>query len=112
MVKHGGAPKAVTAASGAIIAPVETSSTASIYAKPPRPYRRIIVEAAGPNGPFAVIGQVAKPGSVPWTEGMRLVDALGQSGWFTNIADSNHVVLTRRNGASSVTAQISSTHGR
>jgi polysaccharide biosynthesis/export protein VpsN len=55
----------------------------------------------------SVIGQVAKPGSVPWTEGMRLVDALGQSGWFTNIADSNHVVLTRRNGESSVTAQVS-----
>jgi polysaccharide biosynthesis/export protein VpsN len=56
---------------------------------------------------ISVIGQVAKPGSVPWTEGMRLVDALGQSGWFTNIADSDHVILTRRTGASSVTAQIS-----
>ena len=54
-----------------------------------------------------VIGQVAKPGTMPWTEGMRLVDALGQAGWFTNIADSNHVVLTRRSAASSVTAEIS-----
>ena len=43
----------------------------------------------------SVIGQVAKPGSVPWTEGMKLVDAISQSGWFTNIADSNHIVLTR-----------------
>ena len=60
MDKLGGAPKAVTAASGAIIAQVETSSTASTYLKSSRPYRRIIVEAVGPNGPFAVIGQVAK----------------------------------------------------
>ena len=60
MDSRGGAPKAVTAASGAVIGREETSSTASIYAKPSRPYRRIMVEAAGPNGPFAVIGQVAK----------------------------------------------------
>jgi polysaccharide export outer membrane protein len=43
----------------------------------------------------SVIGQVTKPGSVPWTEGMKLVDAISQSGWFTNLADANHVVLTR-----------------
>lgn len=44
----------------------------------------------------SVIGQVQKPGNVPWTEGMRLVDAISQSGGFTAIADSNHVVLTRK----------------
>jgi polysaccharide export outer membrane protein len=43
----------------------------------------------------SVIGQVAKPGSVPWAEGMKLVDAISQSGWFTNLADANHVILTR-----------------
>jgi polysaccharide export outer membrane protein len=43
----------------------------------------------------SVIGQVAKPGSIAWTEGLKLVDAISQSGWFTNIADSNHVILTR-----------------
>jgi len=43
----------------------------------------------------SVIGQVAKPGSIPWTEGMKLVDAISSSGWFTNIADSNHIILTR-----------------
>ena len=42
-----------------------------------------------------VIGQVTKPGAVPWTDGIKLVDALSQAGWFTQIADSNHVVLTR-----------------
>jgi protein involved in polysaccharide export with SLBB domain len=42
-----------------------------------------------------VIGQVGKPGTISWTEGMKLVDALSASGWFTPMADSNHVVLTR-----------------
>jgi polysaccharide export outer membrane protein len=42
-----------------------------------------------------VIGQVAKPGAVPWVDGIRLVDAISQAGWFTPMADSNHVVLTR-----------------
>ncbi len=43
-----------------------------------------------------LIGQVQKPGSVPWTDGLRLVDAVSQVGGFTSIADSNHVILTRR----------------
>lgn len=43
----------------------------------------------------SIIGQVAKPGTLPWADGMKLVDALSQSGWFTNIADSNHIILTR-----------------
>ena len=43
----------------------------------------------------SIIGQVAKSGTLPWADGMKLVDALSQSGWFTNIADSNHVILTR-----------------
>jgi polysaccharide export outer membrane protein len=56
----------------------------------------------------SVIGQVAKPGSVPWTEGMKLVDAISQSGWFTNAADANHVLLTRYVGKNkTVTAIIS-----
>lgn len=56
----------------------------------------------------SIIGQVSKPGNVPWTEGMKLVDALSQSGWFTSIADSNHVILTRHVGkAKTVTAIVS-----
>jgi polysaccharide export outer membrane protein len=55
----------------------------------------------------SVIGQVAKPGTIPWTEGMKLVDAISQSGWFTNSADSNHVILTRTAGRGSVTAIVS-----
>jgi polysaccharide export outer membrane protein len=53
----------------------------------------------------SIIGQVAKPGSIPWTEGMKLVDAISLSGWFTNIADSNHVILTR-NVASGKTVTV------
>jgi polysaccharide biosynthesis/export protein VpsN len=42
-----------------------------------------------------VIGQVGKPGEVPWSAGLKLVGALSAAAWFTPIADSNHVVLTR-----------------
>ncbi len=56
----------------------------------------------------SVIGQVNKPGNVPWTDGMRLVEAISQLGWFTSIADSNNVVLTRRvAGGKTVTAMVS-----
>jgi polysaccharide export outer membrane protein len=56
----------------------------------------------------SVIGQVAKPGAVAFSDGMKLVDALSQAGWFTAIADSNHVILTRVTGPTrTVTAVIS-----
>jgi len=56
----------------------------------------------------SVIGQVQKPQQYPWTDGMKLVDAVSQAGGFTAIADSNHVVLTRtaRDGKT-VTAIVS-----
>ncbi len=43
-----------------------------------------------------VIGQVTRPGNLPFTEGMKLVEAISLSGWFTPIADSNHIILTRQ----------------
>jgi protein involved in polysaccharide export with SLBB domain len=46
----------------------------------------------------SVIGQVNKPGSVPWTDGMRLFEVISQSGGFTSIADSKNVVLVRHTG--------------
>jgi polysaccharide export outer membrane protein len=55
----------------------------------------------------SVIGQVQKPGSIPWTEGIKLVDAVSASGGFTSIADSNHVILTRQSGGKTVTAIVS-----
>jgi protein involved in polysaccharide export with SLBB domain len=46
----------------------------------------------------SIVGQVSKPGAVSWTDGLRLVDAISQSGWFTPLADSNHVTLIRQTG--------------
>lgn len=42
-----------------------------------------------------IIGQVTKPGSVPWTDGMKLVDAISMAGWFTSIAASKSVIVNR-----------------
>ena len=56
----------------------------------------------------SLIGQVNKPGSVPWNEGLKLFEAIAQSGGFTSIADSNHVILTRQTApGKSVTVTIS-----
>jgi polysaccharide export outer membrane protein len=42
-----------------------------------------------------VLGQVAKPGTLSWSEGMRIVEAISQAGGFTGIADRDNVVLMR-----------------
>jgi polysaccharide biosynthesis/export protein VpsN len=56
----------------------------------------------------SVVGQVAKPGSLAWTDGMRIVDAISQSGWFTPLGDSNHVILIRQSApGKTVTVTIS-----
>jgi protein involved in polysaccharide export with SLBB domain len=56
----------------------------------------------------SVIGSVQKPGSLPWTEGMKLVEAISLAGGFTQLADANHVFLTRTVGPSkTVTAVVS-----
>src|SRR5580692_8231584 len=52
-------------------------------------------------------GQVNKPGIVAWTDGLRLFEVIQQSGGFTSIADSHHVVLTRQTpNGKSVTVTI------
>jgi protein involved in polysaccharide export with SLBB domain len=43
----------------------------------------------------SVIGAVTKPGSLPWSEGMKLVEAISLSGGFTALADADHVRITR-----------------
>lgn len=56
----------------------------------------------------AVIGQVTKPGTIPFTDSLRLVDALSQAGWFTPLSASGHVLLTRLGkDGQSVTVEIS-----
>ena len=91
-----GAPKAVTAASGAVIAREETSSTTSTYAKPQRPYRRIIIEAVGPNGPFAVIGQVAKALVALVENGATGVTALEVNSWAFRLGAYVHTLRLSR----------------
>ena len=44
---------------------------------------------------ITIIGGVQKPGSMPWTEGLQIVDAISQAGWFTALGDSDRVLLTR-----------------
>lgn len=48
-----------------------------------------------------IIGQVVKPGPQPYQDGMTLVQAISAAGWFTPLADTNHVQLIRQvpNGA-------------
>ncbi|HEY3817156.1 MAG TPA: polysaccharide biosynthesis/export family protein [Polyangiaceae bacterium] len=57
---------------------------------------------------ISVIGAVNKPGSIPWTDGIKLVEAISLSGGFTSLGDANHVVLTRNvGGGKTVTAIVS-----
>lgn len=42
-----------------------------------------------------IVGSVVRPGPLSWTQGLQLVDAVAQAGWFTALADSSHVRLTR-----------------
>lgn len=42
-----------------------------------------------------IVGSVVRPGPLSWTQGLQLVDAIAQAGWFTALADSTHVRLTR-----------------
>jgi polysaccharide export outer membrane protein len=44
---------------------------------------------------ISVIGAVQKPGSLPWTEGMKLIDAISLAGGFTPLAAGDRVRLTR-----------------
>jgi protein involved in polysaccharide export with SLBB domain len=42
-----------------------------------------------------IIGQISKPGPLPYQDGMTLVQAISAAGWFTPLADTNHVQLIR-----------------
>lgn len=43
-----------------------------------------------------IIGQVAKPGPQPYVDGMTLVQAVSAAGWFTPLADTNHIQVIRK----------------
>lgn len=55
-----------------------------------------------------IIGQVVKPGPLAYQDGMTLVQAISAAGWFTPLADTNHVQVIRIvQGKGSVNAIIS-----
>ncbi len=43
----------------------------------------------------SIVGAVQKPGSFPWTEGMRLIDAISLAGGLTSLGDGDRVKITR-----------------
>jgi protein involved in polysaccharide export with SLBB domain len=53
------------------------------------------------------MGQVAKPGTFPYTTGLTLIQALSGAGGPTGIANLDRVNLTRRSGGGSRTVVIS-----
>ncbi len=56
----------------------------------------------------SIVGAVQKPGSLPWSEGMKLVEAISLAGGLTALADGDHVRITRVVGANrTVTATVS-----
>ncbi len=54
-----------------------------------------------------IMGQVAKPGTFPYTTGLTLIQALSQAGGLTGIANLDRVNLTRRVEGGSRTVVIS-----
>lgn len=56
----------------------------------------------------SVVGAVQKPGSLPWSEGMKLVDAISLSGGLTSLANGDRVRITRIVGPNkTITATVS-----
>jgi len=56
---------------------------------------------------ITVLGQVAKPGSFPFTPGLSLIQAVSLAGGLTSIADADRVNITRKGKTKSQTAVIS-----
>jgi polysaccharide export outer membrane protein len=54
-----------------------------------------------------VIGQVAKQGPLPYQDGMTLVQAISAAGWFTPLADTNHVQVIRQTPTGATNAIVS-----
>lgn len=56
---------------------------------------------------ISVLGQVAKPGSFPFTPGLSLIQAISLAGGLTAIADADRVNITRKGKGRSHTAVVS-----
>lgn len=98
------APKAVGAASGAVIAQVETSSTANIYVKPARRSTRVTVHVVSTKGRFTVVGQVAKALVALVNNRSAGVTAMDVQGWAFRLSAYVHT-LRHRYGLHIVTEQ-------
>lgn len=80
-------------ASGLTVQELERSIVAKLspdYLKNPRVSVEIIS-----NRPFFILGEVQKPGSYPYVNGMTVVTAVALAGGFTYRADSDEVYITR-----------------
>jgi polysaccharide export outer membrane protein len=56
----------------------------------------------------SVVGAVQKPGSLPWSEGMGIVEAISLAGGLTSLSAGDRVLITRVTGpGKSVTARVS-----
>ena len=55
---------------------------------------------------ITIMGQVAKPGTFPYTTGLTLIQALSQAGGLTGIANLDKVNLTRRTATGSRTVTV------
>jgi polysaccharide export outer membrane protein len=80
-------------ASGLTVQELERSIAAKLspdYLKNPRVSVEIIS-----NRPFFILGEVQKPGSYPYVNGMTVVTAVALAGGFTYRADSDEVYITR-----------------
>lgn len=55
----------------------------------------------------AILGQVVKPGTFPYTTGLTLIQAISQAGGLTGLANLDRVNLTRRTGNGTRTVVLS-----
>ncbi|MDD3182633.1 MAG: polysaccharide export protein [Alphaproteobacteria bacterium] len=57
--------------------------------------------------PFFILGEVSKPGSYPYVNGMTVVNAVAMAGGYTYRADKSEVTITRANDKDKQDTQVS-----
>jgi polysaccharide export outer membrane protein len=53
-----------------------------------------------------IVGAVQKPGTVPWSDGMKLVEAISLAGGLAPLSDGDHVRITRQVGGNKTVTSI------
>jgi len=53
-----------------------------------------------------IVGAVQKPGTLPWSDGMKLVEAISLAGGLATLADGDHVRITRQVGGNKTVTSI------